>query len=320
MVGVEFYRPAQESLFEPASVLYAASDERVMAFEGDAAVRAFARIVRDGAFCALDAKHALQEVYPADGAQPAAVELSAVADARYFDIGLAAYLLDSNTSRYEYEALCDAYLGAALPEFDAEDARAAAHAWVARPLSEALREALDEDGSLACYADIDAPLVSTLAGMERVGAALDSVSLAAMGSRDARRDRGPQARDYRAWRARNSTWIRPNSSAISCSRYWAFPRARRRSAGFRPMPRPSKASRASIRLRARCCATASCEDAFYLYRCVAAHARGRRPRAHELQPDGHHHGPPFFERAESAEHSRAHRVRPPHPRMLRAAA
>ena len=182
MVGVEFYRPAQESLFEPASVLYAASDERVMAFEGDAAVRAFARIVRDGAFCALDAKHALQEVYPADGAQPAAVELSAVADARYFDIGLAAYLLDSNTSRYEYEALCDAYLGAALPEFDAGDARAAAHAWVARPLSEALREALDEDGSLACYADIDAPLVSTLAGMERVGAALDSVSLAAMGA------------------------------------------------------------------------------------------------------------------------------------------
>ena len=66
-MGVEFYRPAQESLFEPTSALFVGTGERVMSFEGDAAREAFARIVRDGAFCALDVKRALQEVYPADG-------------------------------------------------------------------------------------------------------------------------------------------------------------------------------------------------------------------------------------------------------------
>ncbi len=182
MMGVEFYEPAQESLFEPASTLFVGTQEQVLSFSGSEGVEAFARIVREGAFCALDVKHALQKVYPADGADAAAVELADVADARYFDIGLAAYLLNSNTSRYEYAMLCDTYLGAALPEFDADEAAAAAHALVARRLSDALREALEKDGSLACYTDIDAPLVATLVGMERVGAALDTDSLAQMGS------------------------------------------------------------------------------------------------------------------------------------------
>ncbi|MDO5042732.1 MAG: DNA polymerase I [Slackia sp.] len=182
MVGVEFYKPAQESLFEPAATLFVGTAEEVLSFSGDAAADAFARIVRDGAFCTLDAKRALQEIYPADESLPAAVGLSDIADARYFDIGLAAYLLNSNTSRYEYAALCDVYLGAVLPEAETDDAAAAAHALVARRLSDALRDALEKDGSLACYADIDAPLVATLVGMERVGAAIDSDSLAEMGS------------------------------------------------------------------------------------------------------------------------------------------
>ena len=181
MVGVEFYKPAQESLFEPDSTLFVGTAEEVLSFSGDEALSAFARIVRDGAFCALDVKRALQEAYPADGALSAALDPVDIADARYFDIGLAAYLLNSNTSRYEYAALCDTYLGAVLPEAETEDAAAAAHALAARRLSEALRDALEKDGSLACYADIDAPLVATLVGMERVGAAIDGAALAEMG-------------------------------------------------------------------------------------------------------------------------------------------
>ena len=181
MVGVEFVHPAQESLFEPVLSLYVGTAEDVLAFEGDAALAAFAKIVRDGAFCALDAKRALQEVYPADGAREAFIALDELFEARFFDIALAAYLLNSNTTKYEFDALCDTYLGAALPEYETPETAAAAHALVARRLCEALRAALEADGSLACYTDIDAPLVATLAAMERVGARLDTDALAEMG-------------------------------------------------------------------------------------------------------------------------------------------
>ena len=182
MVGVEFYAPAQESLFEPSVSLFVGTDEDVLVFEGDEGLRAFAHIVREGSFCAIDAKKALQHVYPADGTEQAFVELSDVAKARFFDIGLAAYLLNSNVSKYEYEPLCDVYLGAVLPEPQSEEARAAAHAFVGRRLSESLRAALEKDESISCYTEIDLPLVGTLVGMERVGAMLDTDALASMGA------------------------------------------------------------------------------------------------------------------------------------------
>ena len=182
MVGVEFYVPAQESLFEPSASLFVGTDKDVLVFEGDEGLRAFARIVREGSFCAIDAKKALQHVYPADNAEEAFVELSDVAKARFFDIGLAAYLLNSNVSKYEYEPLCDVYLGAVLPEPQSEEARAAAHAFIGRRLSESLRAALEKDESISCYTKIDLPLVGTLVGMERVGAMLDTGALASMGA------------------------------------------------------------------------------------------------------------------------------------------
>lgn len=182
MVGVEFYAPAQESLFESSVSLFVGTDEDVLVFEGDEALQAFARIVREGSFCAIDAKRALQRVYPADSSEKAFVELSEVAKARFFDIGLAAYLLNSNVSKYEYEPLCDVYLGAVLPEPQSEEACAAAHAFIGRRLSESLRAALEKDESIACYTEIDLPLVATLAGVERVGAMLDADALASMGA------------------------------------------------------------------------------------------------------------------------------------------
>lgn len=182
MVGVEFYVPAQESLFEPSASLFVGTDKDVLVFEGDEGLRAFARIVREGSFCAIDAKKALQHVYPADNAEEAFVELSDVAKARFFDIGLAAYLLNSNVSKYEYEPLCDVYLGAVLPEPQSEETRAAAHAFIGRRLSESLRAALEKDESISCYTKIDLPLVGTLVGMERVGAMLDTGALASMGA------------------------------------------------------------------------------------------------------------------------------------------
>lgn len=180
-VGVEFYAPAQESLFGSACTLLVGTDDAVLSFPGDEGRSAFARIVREGSFCAIDVKRALQEIYPADGAKTPAVDLADIVSARYFDIGLAAYLLNSNTTRYEYGALCDTYLGAALPDAESDEKACVFHAAVACRLAAALRDALDRDGSIACYEDIDVPLVATLVGMERTGAALDSEALAEMG-------------------------------------------------------------------------------------------------------------------------------------------
>ena len=179
-LGVEFLVEAQESLFAEPHRLFVGLPDSVLMFEGEDAHETFAEIVRSGHFCALDCKRALQEIYPVDSAEAALIDASEMHAARFFDIGLAAYLLNSNVTKYEYSSLCDAYLGAALPECEDERAQAATHALVAHRLTDALREALERDGSLEVYERIDLPLVSTLAQMERVGARIDVDKLACM--------------------------------------------------------------------------------------------------------------------------------------------
>ena len=181
-LGVEFLVPAQETLFAEPPKLFVGTADAVLLFEAERADAAFARIVADGRFCALDAKRALQHAYPPDGAHRALITREQLSAARFFDIGLAAYLLNSNVSQYAYEALCDTYLGAALPSPADEEQAAAAHALVAHRLADALAAELDKDGSRACYESIDLPLVSTLAMMERTGARIDVDALAAMGA------------------------------------------------------------------------------------------------------------------------------------------
>lgn len=147
-LGVEFLVEAQESLFAEPHRLFVGLPDSVLMFEGEDAHETFAEIVRSGHFCALDCKRALQEIYPVDSAEEALIDASEMHAARFFDIGLAAYLLNSNVTKYEYSSLCDAYLGAALPECEDERAQAATHALVAHRLTDALREALERDGSL----------------------------------------------------------------------------------------------------------------------------------------------------------------------------
>ena len=179
-LGVEFLVEAQESLFAEPHRLFVGLPDSVLMFEGEDGHETFAEIVRSGHFCALDCKRALQEIYPVDSAEAALIDASEMHAARFFDIGLAAYLLNSNVTKYEYSSLCDAFLGAALPECEDERAQAATHALVAHRLADALHEALERDGSLEVYERIDLPLVSTLAQMERVGARIDVDKLACM--------------------------------------------------------------------------------------------------------------------------------------------
>lgn len=181
LVGVECVQDEQGNLFGAACTLYVGADGKVLAFEGDRAAEVLADIVRNGRFCALDVKHELHTVYPVDSADEAIVSAREVMDAKFFDLSLAGYLLDSSASGYTWDSLSDAYLGAALPEPEKDQDPAVVHVAAAARLAEALGKALDEDGTRACYDDIDLPLVPVLTVMERVGTKIDTDTLARMG-------------------------------------------------------------------------------------------------------------------------------------------
>lgn len=181
-IGVAFVEPEQVSLFTEGATAAFATTRGTAVLEGDASLDLFAHIVRTGRFSVLDAKDALRRVYPADEALPARITADELFAADMFDLGLAAYVLNSSTSAYTYEALGEAYLGGGLPEVKTDAERACVFAAASRVLEPLLAKALEKDGSAGVYYDIDLPLVAVLASMERTGAALDVTSLEALGS------------------------------------------------------------------------------------------------------------------------------------------
>ena len=98
-------------------------------------------------------------------------------------MGLAGYVMNSSVSDYTLESLADEYLGGALPEVKTDEERACVLAAAARALEEPLSRALEDDGSMRTYAEIDLPLVPVLTAMERTGAAIDVAHLDEIGER-----------------------------------------------------------------------------------------------------------------------------------------
>ncbi|MCI8425603.1 MAG: DNA polymerase I [Adlercreutzia sp.] len=181
LIGVAFVDPEQVSLFDEGATAAFATAEACVLAESDEALALFARIVREGAFAALDVKADVHRVYPADTALGALVTDDEVLTMNGFDLGLAGYVLNSSVSAYTYDSLMEAMNGASLPEDDGDADRAALRATAARLLKGELEEALDCDGTLAAYRDIDLPLVAVLTVMERTGAALDVPRLQQLG-------------------------------------------------------------------------------------------------------------------------------------------
>lgn len=181
-VGVAFFEPEQVSLFNAGLHCAINTSEGTALFEDGEGLQAFARVVRSGSFSALDVKCAIHRVYPADTAEDALVDDEELMSMRAFDLGLAGYVLNSSVSEYSYDALLDAYCGGVLPETKDEAASAAVQAAAARMLVGPLTEALERDGSTRAYFDIDLPLVSVLAIVERTGAAVDCDRLAELGA------------------------------------------------------------------------------------------------------------------------------------------
>ncbi len=181
LIGIAFVDPDQTSLFEEDSTAAFAVSKGTAVLEGDEASRALAHVLTHGRFAALDAKEVVHRVYPSDTSLPALVSDDDVFAADAFDIGLAAYALNSSTTKYTYEALAETYLGGVVPESKNGVEKAAVYAALARELPDRLEEALRKDGSYDVYRDVDLPLVPVLAAMERTGAALDCALLDELG-------------------------------------------------------------------------------------------------------------------------------------------
>ncbi len=92
----------------------------------------------------------------------------------WFDVSLADYLLDPSRNDYGAAALSARYLGQTLSE-DSPAVHAAA-ILALRPLLERL---LDEQGMRTLYDTVELPLCRVLAGMERLGVAVDRDALSA---------------------------------------------------------------------------------------------------------------------------------------------
>ena len=180
-IGIATGQAEQESLFESGLQLAVSSGDRCAVLEGDAALELLALVVRTTAFAAIDAKGALQGVFPADSAHEAFVSAEEAFAARCFDVSLAAYVLNSSISNYTVSVLAETYLGGSLAEPKDSIESLAQEAAAMAALVEPLTRALEADGSLAVYRDIDLPLVPVLAQMERIGAALDVGHLRSIG-------------------------------------------------------------------------------------------------------------------------------------------
>ena len=170
---------ADGALFGLAHVLWAATGEKICRLEGDEADAALARLFRAGRLAAGDVKALLHVLSPADSSLTEVLAPRAVDPARIFDVGVAAYLLDSERGSFAVPELAEAYLADVLPEPTEELPAAALDAVASQRLVAVLREKLEKDGAARLFDDMEMPLLPVLAEMERLGLGVDAGVLAA---------------------------------------------------------------------------------------------------------------------------------------------
>ena len=145
------------------------------------------RLFEAGKVVSPDVKALIHELVPTDSSKPAAMDALDVDAMRIFDTVVAAYLLDSARSSFDDAYIADTYLHAPLPAAAGEEGAAAdALPAVARSAALALAAltplatALDAQGAVRVFTEIEMPLVPVLADMERTGMLVDPVRLHAM--------------------------------------------------------------------------------------------------------------------------------------------
>ncbi len=171
----------QASLFDEGIRVAVRAQGPTAYLDGDAALEVIAAVVkRASRFIVADAKGLMSCVFPPDSGKEARITAREALDARFFDVTLAAYVVDSNNGAADLATLAERYAGILLPEVDSPSARLALEASALRALIDPLSTALDEHEVRSVYEKIDAPLVGVLSCMERTGAAVDVDRLAAL--------------------------------------------------------------------------------------------------------------------------------------------
>lgn len=89
----------------------------------------------------------------------------------FFDLGVAAWLIDPNRASYTFEDIATAYLGWQPGSAPGDSQRACLE------LYHLLHDRLTQSRQLSLYEEIEAPLIIVLAGMEERGIAVDSACL-----------------------------------------------------------------------------------------------------------------------------------------------
>ena len=117
---------------------------------------------------AVPSVKALLTLSPAFAAVPLAV---------WFDLGLAAYLLNPESRAYAFDRLRDSLF--ADPSVDTEGVSPADHARAAARLAEVLAARLETAGLSRLVAELEMPLVPVLVAMERAGIGIDKAAFAA---------------------------------------------------------------------------------------------------------------------------------------------
>ena len=173
-LGIRFDEGEGPALFGESGELYVAGAAGVARFGGDEFPVALAALAEEGKIVSLDAKTLLHKVYPVDSGEDTRVDFASIDPERIFDVGVAAYLLDSGRKSFELNALLDEFLAAAIPEkLDVRMSQPAAAAACTLALREPLLKLLEEDSSLDCYRTIEMPLLPVLCQMERTGVDVD---------------------------------------------------------------------------------------------------------------------------------------------------
>ncbi|MDO4536641.1 MAG: DNA polymerase I [Coriobacteriales bacterium] len=149
--------------------LWVSTPEAMLHFEGEQAYTALEYLMVEGLVATGDAKAVLHALSPVDSSEPERPGADAFDPSRTFDVGIAAYLLESDKNDFAVAKLVEGYLEATLPEPTEDVPREAVDAFGARLLQPELHKRLEADESLELFEQVEMPLVRVLAQMERTG-------------------------------------------------------------------------------------------------------------------------------------------------------
>ena len=173
---------AADALFGLGHTLWAAAPAALCRLEGADADAALLQLFEEGRVASADVKSLLHALSPVDSAEEERLSPAEVDPARIFDVGVAGYLLDSDSGAFDAASLAERYLDAALPEPTDELPAPAVHTVAVRELVPVLAARLEADGSRGLFDDIEMPLLPVLAQMEREGLSVDPAILAEQSS------------------------------------------------------------------------------------------------------------------------------------------